>query len=52
VSLNLCITSERTRQLGIEGHVCELQLILARFMDEKTNDGHARYVELRNLRCE
>jgi len=22
------------------------------FMREKTNDGHARYVELRNLRCE
>jgi len=48
----MCITSERTRQLGIEEHVCELQLILMQFMYEKTNDGHVRYVELRNLRCE
>jgi hypothetical protein len=31
VSLNLRIVTERTAALGIDGHICELQLILHSF---------------------
>ena len=28
VALNLCITTEETKSLGVETHVCEVQLLL------------------------
>jgi hypothetical protein len=35
VSLNLRIITERTAALGVEGHFCELQLILLPFAELK-----------------
>ena len=35
VSLNLRIVTERTAALGIDGHICELQLILRSFVELK-----------------
>ena len=35
VSLNLRIVTERTAELGIDGHICELQLILRSFAELK-----------------
>ena len=50
VLLNLRIRSNLTQRLGLDLHVCELQLILKRFMLLKTQEGHKRYVEFRNKR--
>ncbi|EKX30866.1 hypothetical protein GUITHDRAFT_122928 [Guillardia theta CCMP2712] len=52
VLLNLRVVTERTRELGVAGHVCELQLLVKGFMDLRTTEGHKRYVAYRNLRCE
>jgi hypothetical protein len=52
VLLNVCIDSPITRKLGLFKHVCELQLILRSFVHYKTIEGHKRYVEFRNRRCE
>jgi hypothetical protein len=52
VLLNVCIDSPLTRKLGLFKHVCELQLILRSFVHYKTIEGHKRYVEFRNRRCE
>ena len=52
ILVNCCITSRAAHQLRLSGHVCELQLILRQFMDHKTLEGHKRYVEFRNKRCE
>ena len=35
MSLNLRIVTERTAALGIDGHICELQLILRSFAELK-----------------
>jgi hypothetical protein len=35
VLLNLRIVTERTVALGIDGHICELQLILRSFVELK-----------------
>ena len=52
VAINLRVVSDETRKKGVEGHICELQLILVDFHKLKTLAGHQRYVQLRNLRCE
>ena len=52
VLFNICINSPATRELGISNHVCEILLILRRYMDHKSLLGHKRYVEFRNMRCE
>ncbi len=52
VLLNMCIDLPLTRELGLFKHVCELQLILKSFVRHKTFEGHKRYVEFRNRRCE
>jgi hypothetical protein len=38
--------------LGINRHVCELQLALKEFVTLRSLDGHKRYVAFRNMRCE
>jgi hypothetical protein len=38
--------------LGINRHVCELQLTLKEFVALRSLDGHKRYVAFRNTRCE
>jgi hypothetical protein len=52
VLLNMCIDLPLTRELGLFKHICELQLVLKSFVHHKTIEGHKRYVEFRNRRCE
>jgi hypothetical protein len=52
VLVNMTIDTALTRELGVFAHVCELQLILKAFMTHKTRQGHERYVNFRNKRCE
>ena len=52
VALNLVIDTKETLHLGVSGHVCELQLVLEKFYQIKTDDGHKRYVKYRNKRAE
>ena len=52
VAINIAIATPQTRRLGIDGHVCELQLILRPFHILKTESGHQRYVAFRNKRAE
>ena len=52
VALNVVIETQETLQLGVSGHICELQLMLQEFFMLKTEDGHKRYVEYRNKRSE
>jgi len=52
VLVNLRINTLLTRKLGLNNHVCELQLILKNFMVHRTLEGHTRYVAFRNKRCE
>jgi len=44
VLVNLRIVNEATRKLGVDGHVCELQLVLKGFMDLRSDNGHLRFV--------
>jgi len=48
--INLRIETNETCGLGLEGHVCELQLILKDFALVKTKLGHRRYVTYRNIK--
>jgi len=50
--VNVRIKTEMTKKLGLDNHVCEVQLILKQFMVHRTLDGHKRYVAFRNKRCE
>lgn len=52
VALNLILVDAFTMQCQIDTHVCELQLGLAVFEQEKDADGHKRYVEWRNARAD
>ncbi|EKX49398.1 hypothetical protein GUITHDRAFT_104927 [Guillardia theta CCMP2712] len=52
VVMNVRVVTERTRELGVAGHICELQMITREFMDKRTVEGHKLYVAFRNLRCE
>lgn len=51
VLINFSINTPLTRQLGLSAHVCEVQIILKRFMVHKSENGHKRYVDFRNTRC-
>eukprot|EP00286_Rhodomonas_abbreviata_P019771 CAMPEP_0181310446 /NCGR_PEP_ID=MMETSP1101-20121128/12590_1 /TAXON_ID=46948 /ORGANISM="Rhodomonas abbreviata, Strain Caron Lab Isolate" /LENGTH=158 /DNA_ID=CAMNT_0023417075 /DNA_START=171 /DNA_END=644 /DNA_ORIENTATION=- len=50
VVMNLRLTTDLTRRLGIEEHVCELQLILRSYAELRSDEGHKRYVESRDER--
>ena len=52
VLVNLRISNGLTQTFGLEQHVCELQLSLEQFMILRKAEGHKRYVEYRNKRCE
>ena len=52
VAVNFRVASEETAKMGIETHVCEVQLILRRFYELKSDEGHKRYVQFRNFRGE
>jgi len=51
-AFNVRIDCEETRRLGVEGHVCEVLLLLSSFAALKHDEGHARYVTWRNARAE
>ena len=52
VNINLRFTTTAAALLGVETHVCELQLILRHIAELKKEEGHDRYVTGRNLRAE
>jgi hypothetical protein len=57
VSKYMCLSRSISRSLflsglGINRHVCELQLALKEFVALRSLDGHKRYVDFRNMRCE
>lgn len=50
VNLSLRFDTPEARALGIDLHVCEVQLLLAGFAARKSDSGHKRYVAFRNAR--
>eukprot|EP00747_Dinoflagellata_sp_TGD_P001676 gnl/TRDRNA2_/TRDRNA2_102323_c1_seq1.p1 gnl/TRDRNA2_/TRDRNA2_102323_c1~~gnl/TRDRNA2_/TRDRNA2_102323_c1_seq1.p1 ORF type:complete len:318 (-),score=37.78 gnl/TRDRNA2_/TRDRNA2_102323_c1_seq1:164-1117(-) len=52
LSLNLIVVDEHTSQACTASHICELQLSLREFDDLKTDGGHRRFVEFRDMRAE
>jgi len=48
VCLNMRLVNSHTTNLGVDGHVFELQLLLMAFAKMKNEDGHKHYVEFRN----
>mmetsp|Transcript_37690 Transcript_37690/g.78939 ORF Transcript_37690/g.78939 Transcript_37690/m.78939 type:complete len:181 (+) Transcript_37690:1163-1705(+) len=51
IALNLVLRTPDTVLLGLDGHVCEVQLILVSFAEIKSDQGHARYVTWRDQRA-
>mmetsp|Transcript_5842 Transcript_5842/g.9262 ORF Transcript_5842/g.9262 Transcript_5842/m.9262 type:complete len:148 (+) Transcript_5842:425-868(+) len=51
IAINVRVFNDLTEQYGCQNHVCELQLILRKFAEVKTDSGHRRYVHLRNMQC-
>eukprot|EP00291_Cryptomonas_curvata_P000851 CAMPEP_0172185550 /NCGR_PEP_ID=MMETSP1050-20130122/20237_1 /TAXON_ID=233186 /ORGANISM="Cryptomonas curvata, Strain CCAP979/52" /LENGTH=748 /DNA_ID=CAMNT_0012859559 /DNA_START=169 /DNA_END=2415 /DNA_ORIENTATION=- len=49
VMINLRISNELTKALGVDRHLCEVQLIPLLFAELKNNEGHQRYITFRNL---
>eukprot|EP00293_Proteomonas_sulcata_P013055 CAMPEP_0184293366 /NCGR_PEP_ID=MMETSP1049-20130417/4820_1 /TAXON_ID=77928 /ORGANISM="Proteomonas sulcata, Strain CCMP704" /LENGTH=297 /DNA_ID=CAMNT_0026601329 /DNA_START=225 /DNA_END=1118 /DNA_ORIENTATION=- len=47
--LNLCFHSRKAALLGVENHVCELQMGLVEFAKVSSEVGHRRYVRNRNM---
>jgi len=52
VNLNLKVSTEETRMLGVDMQICELQLALRCFADLRRKTGHKQYIIFRNLRGE
>mmetsp|Transcript_18335 Transcript_18335/g.28579 ORF Transcript_18335/g.28579 Transcript_18335/m.28579 type:complete len:82 (+) Transcript_18335:1959-2204(+) len=52
ISVNLTISTERAKRMGVSMHVAELQLLLLPFAEIKSLDGHRRYIMLRDARGE
>ena len=52
VAINLRVVAARAAAMGLEGHVAEVQLLLREFAEVKADDGHARYIQWRNMRGE
>ena len=48
VNLNIRLHSAKTRILGVDLHICEVQLLLEPFAKLKSEDGHKRYKQWRN----
>jgi len=49
VALNLRLDNRETRELCIENHIAELQLLLIPFAHVKTEQGHWHYINWRNV---
>ena len=52
MSLSFIIVDESTMHLGVDAHVCELQLGCKAIDDFKNDAGHHNYVKWRNGRAE
>ncbi len=52
VAINLCICTTQALGMSLNWHVAEVQLLLLPFLKVKSDQGHARYVEWRNIRGE
>ena len=52
VAVNLRVRTEQARELSLTWHVAEVQLLLLAFMRIKSDQGHMRYVQWRNMRGE
>ena len=52
LNLNLQLSTPESRAVCVDEHVCELQLLLVPFAEIKSDQGHKRYIEYRNLRSE
>jgi hypothetical protein len=52
VAINLRVRSPQAMALSLHWHVAEVQLLLLPFLKVKSDHGHARYVEWRNIRGE
>jgi hypothetical protein len=52
VALNIKMDDNTAVMLGCETHLCEVQLLLCKFGELKTAEGHRRYVQLRDARAE
>ena len=50
LAINFRLITPATLALGVEAHVCELQLVLRSFAEVRSNEGHKRYISWRNLR--
>ena len=50
IVLNLRIETAETERLGVETHICELQLSFCCFAQLITSESHSRYLILRNIR--
>lgn len=52
MSLSFIIVDDSTMHLGVDAHICELQLGCKDIDDFKNDEGHHNYVEWRNARAE
>ena len=52
VNINLHITSQAAVALGVDSHVCEVQLVLIPIARLKSEGGHRNYIVCRNLRAD
>ena len=52
VCLNLRFRTAAAARLGVDAHVCEVQLMLRAVAELKTAEGHALYVAARGLRAD
>ena len=52
VNINLRITSPAAIHLGVNTHICEVQLVLLPVAQLKSKGGHSNYIICRNLRAD
>ncbi len=52
VLVNVMVVTEETQRMGVSMHISEVQLVPLGFALARTDDGHHRYVRMRNARGE
>jgi hypothetical protein len=50
VNLNIKCIHPTAVALGVDGHICEIQLVLKQIAELRSREGHALYVQFRNKR--
>ena len=51
-AVSLLLVNEDTMRLGVDGHVCELQLGVKAIEQHRSTSGHANYTKWRDARAE